>query len=401
VAYLLRMSDEIHDWLTQLRGTDPPAAVLVGQALTALMTAGFSLGPPLVTSLGEAPRPGDLVEALDEAYEDKLARLTPFRRRLADAATSRKQIQRQTAAMEAEQVTLGDQRRRALDAGKPDEAAEAAARLTAVQQQLDQARRRLDEAIEEERRQAEQAQRQQFSVEAFRARREALKATYAAAEASLRVQRLLAESDQAGGEGSNDQDELAEAAAKVRDVTAAIERQLGRGTPPEDLMELRPGAPGDIGILFGIEPSGTVLLLAVLEGREAARDQHQEAVALSAEVLQQVRAGQAPEAAARAYDDTQAFLAEFFPGDAGDVISGAAALAARNHARTLAEQRTRLGLSQAEVAQRMGVRQERVSAIERAQQGAMEVRTLAAYVEALGGRLRLVGEFGGEDIPLR
>ena len=112
-------------------------------------------------------------------------------------------------------------------------------------------------------------------------------------------------------------------------------------------------------------------------------------------------AGDAPEAAARAYDDPQAFLTEFFPGDAGDVISGAAALAARNHARTLAEQRTRLGLSQAEVAQRMGVRQERVSAIERAQQGAMEVRTLAAYVEALGGRLRLVGEFGGEDIPLR
>jgi hypothetical protein len=49
----------------------------------------------------------------------------------------------------------------------------------------------------------------------------------------------------------------------------------------------------------------------------------------------------------------------------------------------------------------MGVRQERVSAIERAQPGATEVRTLAAYIEALGGRLQITAEFGGENVPLR
>jgi hypothetical protein len=342
VGYLLRMSDEIHDWLIALREDDPSAAMPVGQALTALMTEGAGLGPPLVTSVGRPP-PEDLIAALDESYQDKLAW------------------------------------------------------LTAVRQRLDRLRR-LPGATEEERQLREQAQQLEAGLDAFRARRESLKATYTGAEASLQVQRLLAESGQADGEGGGDQDELAEAAAKVRDVTAEIERELGVGAPPEGLMEL---SSGDIDILFGVEPAGTALLLAVLEGREAARDQRQEAVGLSAEVLQQVRAGQAPEVAARAYDDTQAFLAEFFPGDAEGVISGAAALVARNHARTLAEQRTRLGLSQAEVAQRMGVRQERVSAIERAQEGAMEVRTLAAYVEALGGRLRLVGEFGGEEVPLR
>ncbi len=42
----------------------------------------------------------------------------------------------------------------------------------------------------------------------------------------------------------------------------------------------------------------------------------------------------------------------------------------------------------------MGVRQEQV-AIERAQPGATEVRTLAAYVEALGGRLQISAEFSG------
>jgi hypothetical protein len=49
----------------------------------------------------------------------------------------------------------------------------------------------------------------------------------------------------------------------------------------------------------------------------------------------------------------------------------------------------------------MGVRQERVSAIERAEPGATEIRTLAGYVEALGGRLDIIADFGAERILLR
>ena len=73
---------------------------------------------------------------------------------------------------------------------------------------------------------------------------------------------------------------------------------------------------------------------------------------------------------------------EFFPGDVTGIEAGAAALVVRNRARTLAEQRLRLGLTQAQVAERMSVRQESVSAIERAEPGATEVRTLAGYIEA-------------------
>ena len=49
----------------------------------------------------------------------------------------------------------------------------------------------------------------------------------------------------------------------------------------------------------------------------------------------------------------------------------------------------------------MNVRQERVSAIERAEPGATEIRTLAAYVEALGGRLEIIADFGGDRVVLR
>jgi len=117
--------------------------------------------------------------------------------------------------------------------------------------------------------------------------------------------------------------------------------------------------------------------------------------------LQRARSGQAPEAAAQEFDDVPSFLGEFFPGRADEVEAGAAARIDRSRARTLAEQRTRLGLTQAQVAQRMGVRQERVSAIERADPGSTEVRTLASYVEALGGRLEIVADLGDERIQLR
>jgi hypothetical protein len=84
-------------------------------------------------------------------------------------------------------------------------------------------------------------------------------------------------------------------------------------------MALRPGAlsSDDVCILFAVEPPGAALLIAVLEGLEVAADQYPEAVLASADMLRRVRAGQAPDAAAHAYDETRSFLAEFSPGDAG------------------------------------------------------------------------------------
>ena len=54
-------------------------------------------------------------------------------------------------------------------------------------------------------------------------------------------------------------------------------------------------------------------------GLDAVADQYGEAVLAAADVLRDVRAGQAPEAAAYTYDSTEPFLAEFSTGaaDAG------------------------------------------------------------------------------------
>jgi DNA-binding XRE family transcriptional regulator len=100
--------------------------------------------------------------------------------------------------------------------------------------------------------------------------------------------------------------------------------------------------------------------------------------------------------------DREGFLAEFYPDatDQAEVEAGAQALVNINRAHRLAEMRKRQGLTQAEVAQRMHVRQERVSAIERAQVDTSELRTLAAYIRALGGRMEIIADFGSERLVI-
>jgi DNA-binding XRE family transcriptional regulator len=65
----------------------------------------------------------------------------------------------------------------------------------------------------------------------------------------------------------------------------------------------------------------------------------------------------------------------------------------------LAERRKALGLTQAEVAKRMGVTKSRVSQIERGEVSTIEA--VARYVEALGGRIQISAVFGDDLYILR
>ena len=394
MSYPLRMSGEIHDWLADLHETDPAAALLVGQALAALMSEGAGLGPPLVVPVAET-WPEDLVAALDASYQQRLDRLQVVRKRVAEAAWLVKDMQDHVDELESARARLEDRRRRALEADRKDEAEQAGRRRDVAERDIAKARQLLPWLTETETWLRTRLERQQRRTDEFRVRKELLKATFVTARAEVQVAEEIPV--------ASDPRAAAEAAGRLRDVIAEIRQELGRQPLPDGLLELRPGAPddGDIRLIFGLEPPGTALLIAVLEGREAARDQYRDAVLLSADVLLEARAGQAPEASARAYDDTRSLAEEFFPGRAAAVEDGAAALAARNRARTLAGERTRLGLTQTEVAQRMGVPQDQVAAIERADPGTTDVRTLVSYIEALGGRLTLAADFGGDHVVLR
>ncbi|WP_105973349.1 XRE family transcriptional regulator [Streptomyces geranii] len=72
-------------------------------------------------------------------------------------------------------------------------------------------------------------------------------------------------------------------------------------------------------------------------------------------------------------------------------------LTAEVRAHKLAEVRREQALTQRQVADSMGVSAPRVSAIEHGELDRTEVATLRAYVEALGGRLRVVADFGDSE----
>ncbi len=158
-------------------------------------------------------------------------------------------------------------------------------------------------------------------VDAFRTRKEVLKAAYTAARAEQLIDQ--ARDAEEAEEDAVRPDDPAGAAVRLDEITGQIEQELDLEAPAEGLMELRPGAPADsdIRILFAVEPPGTALLIAVLEGGDAVRDHYREAVLLASGVLREARArpsGQAAEATVHTFGDAQSFLEGFFPGRAGE-----------------------------------------------------------------------------------
>ncbi len=73
-------------------------------------------------------------------------------------------------------------------------------------------------------------------------------------------------------------------------------------------------------------------------------------------------------------------------------------LMARQSGYRLAEERKRHGLTQAKLAEVMGVTPGRVSQIERGELATIDA--VARYIEALGGRLDLVASFGDHTLTV-
>lgn len=73
---------------------------------------------------------------------------------------------------------------------------------------------------------------------------------------------------------------------------------------------------------------------------------------------------------------------------------------AAERAYRLAEIRKEQDVTQAQLAERMHVSQPRVSDIEKGKVDRTEVGTLAAYVEALGGKVKVVAEFGDQALTI-
>jgi hypothetical protein len=284
------------------------------------------------------------------------------------------------------------------------------------------------------------AQQLQSWVSEFRSRKEALKASYAVAEAQRAINSAYAEFGTEAGDASTPfpaaDDTIQALTGSIAGITGAVGPETPPGQPaspasgtaaqPEIMLaELRCGWPSEqpLRILFAVEDPGPAGAASPAGPGRPAGDESRAgadsapgpaaAVLLAAGPAVSALRGEADALIPLAVDRYQAardqpgprytsesFAREFFPGTAGQVRAAAASLAARTLPRPPGQLRRQSGVTQAELAERLGVRQERVSAIERADPGAAEVRTLAGYVQALGGRLVLVADFGADQVIL-
>jgi predicted XRE-type DNA-binding protein len=91
---------------------------------------------------------------------------------------------------------------------------------------------------------------------------------------------------------------------------------------------------------------------------------------------------------------------DFTKAELAEIDTGARELISQARAFRLAEVRRRQHATQLQIAKAMGVTQARVSRIEKGELSRSEVDTLAAYVQALGGKLKIIADFGDESYVL-
>ena len=126
-------------------------------------------------------------ETLDYSYQTQLELLQKVRRGVADVATSRKRVELQINQLQQSSNKLDRQARDALAAGREDLAREALQRKSGVQSQIVDLTTQYQSLQGEEEKLTGASQRLQAKVDAFRTKKETIKATYTAAEAQTRI----------------------------------------------------------------------------------------------------------------------------------------------------------------------------------------------------------------------
>jgi phage shock protein A len=126
-------------------------------------------------------------ETLDYSYQQQLELLQKVRRGVADVATSRKRLELQVNQLQQSADKLTRQAQDALAAGREDLAREALQRKSGITSQLNDLQVQYASLQAEEEKLTGAAQRLQTKVDAFRTRKETIKATYTAAEAQSRI----------------------------------------------------------------------------------------------------------------------------------------------------------------------------------------------------------------------
>ena len=126
-------------------------------------------------------------QTLDLSYEEQLENLTKVKRAVADVATARKRLEIQAETLKTQGDKLADQAKQAMAQGNEPLAREALTRREAIATQLKDLDVQHQQVAEQQEKLEATATKLTTEVEAFRTKKETIKATYTAAEASAAV----------------------------------------------------------------------------------------------------------------------------------------------------------------------------------------------------------------------
>lgn len=175
-------------------------------------------------------RAEDPRETLDYSYQRQLELLQKVRRGVADVATSRKRLELQMRQLGQQSEKLEGQGRQALSAGREDLAREALSRRSGVQQQITDLQTQYAALQGEEEKLTVASQRLQAKVDAFRTRKETIKATYTAAEAQTQIGEAFSGLSEEMGDVGLAVQRAEDKTAQLQARSGAIDELLASGT---------------------------------------------------------------------------------------------------------------------------------------------------------------------------
>jgi phage shock protein A len=168
-------------------------------------------------------------ETLDYSYERQLEMLQKMRRGVADVATSRKRIELQAQQLQQSAAKLEGQAKQAVSANREDLAREALTRRATIANQLSDLQAQHDQLKGEEAKLVDASQRLQTKIEAFRTRKETIKATYTAAEAQTKVNEAISGISEEMGDVGLAMQRAEDKVATMRSRAGALDELMASG----------------------------------------------------------------------------------------------------------------------------------------------------------------------------
>jgi phage shock protein A len=182
-------------------------------------------------------------EMLDLSYEQMIEQLQQIRRSIADVATAKAQLQQQLGNLQAQEQRLDGQAHQALAANRDDLARAALARKAVLAPQVQALAGQVEGLQQQEDKLLDGQSRLSAKIEAFHSQKEAMKAQYTAAQASVRINEFATGLSEEWGDV---QLQMERAQNKIEGMQAratALDELVGDAALPE----LGPGATDEIG----------------------------------------------------------------------------------------------------------------------------------------------------------